>query len=158
MQNLPHPHQSLAKKSRLRWVWVYVWCLNCLKWTTSHKMTKARISCNFYLSFYIIYTEKKKKKKPKLSFERKFREKQGKRRNFWRKWEKVKSKQIAGKLAGGHPAIKRQGGPKREEGTGMQPNQQRSKQKRGNPLRSSSRESMRTKYYINEKHHWIGLR
>ncbi len=34
MQNLPHPHQSLAKKSRLRWVWVYVatyvWCLNWL--------------------------------------------------------------------------------------------------------------------------------
>ncbi len=34
MQNLPHLHQSLAKKSRLRWVWVYVatyvWCLNCL--------------------------------------------------------------------------------------------------------------------------------
>ena len=34
VQNLSHPHQSLAKKYRLRSVWVYVatyvWCLNCL--------------------------------------------------------------------------------------------------------------------------------
>ncbi len=34
MENLPHPHQSLAQISRLGWAWVYItnniWWLNCL--------------------------------------------------------------------------------------------------------------------------------